>query len=170
MTSPITRFGAHVLFLPIMMVAAAVLIKGYADIGDGFSAGVIASLGIILQAVAFGPAEFDRLPLARFAPLLTFLGLLIALSTAFVPVLFGRPILYHYPPAGNHVTHFGSIEFITPVAFDIGVFLVVLGFCVGSLAAVAREIARRQAERENLSYERREPSMANSGARAEGDL
>lgn len=170
MTSPITRFGAHILFLPIMMVAAAVLVKGYADIGDGFSAGVIASLGVILQAVAYGPVEFDRLPLARFAPVATFLGLLTALSTAFVPVLFGKPILYHYPPAGEEVIHFGSIELITPVAFDIGVFLVVVGFCVGSLAAVAREIARRQAERENLAFERSEPSLATAETRARGDL
>jgi multisubunit Na+/H+ antiporter MnhB subunit len=170
MTSPITRFGAHILFLPLLMIAAAVLVKGYADIGDGFSAGVIASLAVILQAVAFGPVEFDRLPLVRFAPLATFAGLLIALSTAFVPVLFGEPILYHYPPAGEKVVHVGAVELITPVAFDIGVFLVVIGFCVGSLAAVAREIARRQTERTNLRFERREPSLATSRPRAEGDL
>ena len=47
MTSPITRFAARVLFLPVWMVSFAVLLKGYADIGDGFSAGVIASLGVI---------------------------------------------------------------------------------------------------------------------------
>jgi multicomponent Na+:H+ antiporter subunit B len=170
MTSPITRFGAHLLFLPIQMIALAVLIKGYADIGDGFSAGVIASLGIILQAVAFGPAEFDRLPLARFAPLATFTGLLIAMVTAFYPVLLGRPILYHYPPAGEHVVHFGSLELITPVAFDVGVFLVVIGFSVGSLAAVAREITRRQNERESLPSEQRDSAIANLPHRAEGDL
>lgn len=147
MTSSVTRFGAHVLFLPILMVAAAILVKGYADIGDGFSAGVIASLAIILQAVAFGAEEFDRFPYARFAPLFTFVGLALALSVAFFPVLWGKPILYHYPPAGESVFHFGSIEFITPVIFDIGVFLVVVGFCVGSLAAVAREITRRQNDR-----------------------
>jgi len=169
MTSPITRFGAHVLFLPILMVAAAVLVKGYADIGDGFSAGVIASLGVILQAVAYGPTEFDRLPIGKFAPLATFLGLLIALSTAFFPVLLGKPILYHYPPAGEHVVHFGAIELITPVAFDIGVFLVVLGFCVGSLAAVAREIARRQAERATLAFERQDHSLAAPSVRGRGE-
>lgn len=170
MTSPITRFGAHVLFLPIQMIALAVLIKGYVDIGDGFSAGVIASLGIILQAVAFGPAEFDRLPLTRYAPLATFCGLLIALSTAFLPVLLGKPILYHYPPAGEHVVHFGSLEIITAVAFDVGVFLVVVGFSVGSLAAVAREITRRQNERNTLPFERRDPTIATSGPRSERDL
>jgi multisubunit Na+/H+ antiporter MnhB subunit len=169
MTSPLTRFGAHLLFLPILMIALAVLIKGYADIGDGFSAGVIASLGIILQAVAFGPAEFDRLPLARFAPLATFTGLLIAMITAFFPVLLGKPILYHFPPAGEHVIHFGSLELITPVAFDVGVFLVVIGFCAGSLASVAREITRRQNERETLPTEQQNAVIANLGPRSERD-
>lgn len=153
MTSPLTRYGAHVLFLPILMVAAATLIKGYADVGDGFSAGVIASLAIILQAVAFGVDNFERLPYARYAPLFTFAGLAVALATAFFPVLLGKPILYHYPPAGESVVHFGSIELITPVVFDIGVFLVVIGFCVGSLAAVAREINRRQNERDQNERE-----------------
>lgn len=154
MTSPVTRFGAHVLFLPILMVAAAVLVKGYVDIGDGFSAGVIASLAVILQAVSFGVADFDRLPYARYAPLFTFAGLSLALATAFIPVLLGKPILYHSPPAGESAVHFGSIEFITPVIFDIGVFLVVVGFCVGSLAAVAREINRRQNERDLIERDR----------------
>jgi multisubunit Na+/H+ antiporter MnhB subunit len=163
MTSPITRFAARVLFLPIWIIAFAVLIKGYADIGDGFSAGVIAALGVILQAVAFGAAEFDRLPLARFAPLATFAGLLVALSTAFGPVLFGKPILYHYPAAGDKVAHFGSLELFTPVLFDIGVFLVVFGFCVGSLAAVAREIDRRQRDAQESGLSRQAPSRVGRG-------
>jgi multicomponent Na+:H+ antiporter subunit B len=90
--------------------------------------------------------------------------------TAFFPVLLAKPILYHYPPAGEHVIHFGSLEIITPVAFDVGVFLVVVGFCVGSLAAVAREITRRQNERETLPTESRDPAIANLGQRAERDL
>ncbi len=163
MTSPITRFAARVLFLPVWMVSFAVLLKGYADIGDGFSAGVIASLGVILQAVAFGADEFERLPLARYAPLATFLGLLVALSTAFGPVLFGNPILYHYPPSGEKVIHFGTLELITPVAFDIGVFLVVFGFCVGSLAAVAREIDRRQREAQESGLSRQAPGRRSGG-------
>jgi multisubunit Na+/H+ antiporter MnhB subunit len=145
------------------MVAFAMLLKGYADIGDGFSAGVIASLGVILQAVAFGAAEFERLPLVRFAPLATFAGLLFALSTAFGPVLFGNPILYHYPPAGDHVAHFGSLELITPVVFDIGVFLVVFGFCVGSLTSVAREIDRRQREAQESALARQVPGRGDGG-------
>lgn len=148
MTSVMTRIAARILLLPLLMVAAAILIKGYVDIGDGFSAGVIASLAIVLQGVAFGAEEFDRLPLARYAPLATFAGLVIVLIVAFAPVAFGNPIFLHQPVAGTPVRHFGSLEFITPVVFDIGVFLIVFGFCVGSISAVARETERRERESE----------------------
>lgn len=131
------------LLIPTFVIAMAVLIKGYADIGDGFSAGVIASLGVILQGIAFGPDTFDELPLARLAPAGTLVGLLIALGTAFGPVLFGHSILEHRPGPGEQVIHFGSLELITAVAFDVGVFLVVFGFCIGSMGAIARALQRQ---------------------------
>ncbi|MDQ3654964.1 MAG: MnhB domain-containing protein [Chloroflexota bacterium] len=156
MTTAMTRTTSRILLLPILMVAVGVLIKGYADVGDGFSAGVIASLGIVLQGVAFGAEEFDRLPLVRYAPLATFAGLFLALAVAFAPVLVGDPIFLHQPEAGTAASHFGALEFITPVLFDIGVFLIVFGFCVGSLGAVARETVRREREQEVLARQRRE--------------
>lgn len=156
MTTEMTRTTCRILLLPILMVAVGVLIKGYADVGDGFSAGVIASLGIVLQGVAFGAEEFDRLPLVRYAPLATFAGLLLALAVAFAPVLAGDPVFLHRPEAGATAIHFGALEFITPVLFDIGVFLVVFGFCVGSLGAVARETVRRENDQEVLAGQRRE--------------
>jgi multisubunit Na+/H+ antiporter MnhB subunit len=142
----LTRAIARILFLPLLMVSFAVLVKGYADIGDGFSAGVIASLAFILQGIAFGASEFVRLPLARFAPLGAFVGLALALAVAFGPVVFAGEILLHQPEAGQDVVHFGSLEFITPVLFDIGVYLIVVGFCVGCLGAIGREAARRERE------------------------
>lgn len=147
MTTVMTRSVARILLLPTFLIALAVMIKGYADIGDGFSAGVIASLGIILQGIAFGPDEFDRLPLVRFAPLAPLVGVTLALGVAFGPVLAGKPILTHWPPAGDDVVHFGTLEFFTPLLFDIGVFLVVVGFCVGSVGGIARAIGRVERER-----------------------
>jgi multisubunit Na+/H+ antiporter MnhB subunit len=151
MTSVMTRSAARILLLPLWMVAFAVLIKGYVDIGDGFSAGVIASLALIIQGIAYGADEYERLPLVRLAPLLTLAGLFLALLVAFVPVLFGDPVFLHRPEAGHHVRHIGSLELITPVLFDIGVFLVVIGCCVGTLGAVARESVRRERERERAA-------------------
>ncbi len=147
MTSFMTRAAARILLLPLLMVSLAILVKGYTDVGDGFSAGVIASLAMIIQAVSFGDEELERSLVFRVAPLAAFAGLLLALLVAFVPVLVGDPIFLHRPEAGSHAVHFGSLEFITPVLFDIGVYLVVFGCCVGSIGAIVRESARRQRAR-----------------------
>jgi multicomponent Na+:H+ antiporter subunit B len=144
----LSRFVARLLLLPLLMVAFGVLVKGYADIGDGFAAGVIAGLSFVLQAIEMGPDEFDRLPLVRYAPIGAFVGLFLALAVAFGPVLAGGPILLHWPGSGNHVVHFGMLEFFTPLLFDIGVFLIVLGFSVGALGAIGRETQRRAREQD----------------------
>ena len=147
MTSSMTRVAARILLLPLVVIALAIMIKGYADIGDGFSAGVIASMAMIIQAVAFGADELEHSFVFRAAPLAAFAGLGLSLLVAFVPLVFGDPIFLHQPEAGRHAVHFGSLEFITPVVFDTGVFLVVFGCCAGSIGAIGRESSRRQRER-----------------------
>ena len=136
--------GARVLLVPGFTIAIAIMLKGYVDIGDGFSAGVIAALVVIVQGLAFGAEELERIAAARLAPLLGFVGLGLAYALAFVPVLFGYPILTHFPRMNNYAAHFGALEFITPVLFDISVFLVVYGFCVGAMMAVSRAEVRHQ--------------------------
>ena len=157
MTTLLTRVVARALLLPTFLIALAIMIKGYADTGDGFSAGVIASLGVLMQCVAFGPEELETLPLVKYAPAGTFAGLFLSLMIVFVPTLFGDPLLTHWPPAGDKAKHFGTLEFITPVLFDIGVFLVVFGFCVGVLGAIARAQQRilRDRARADQALQRR---------------
>jgi multisubunit Na+/H+ antiporter MnhB subunit len=134
----LTRTVARLLLAPAWMVAFGVLIKGYADTGDGFSAGVIAGLAVLLQYLAFGPAISGKLLPARYARELAAAGLLIALIVTFLPVLYGDSVMTHRPGPGKHVTHLGSLELLTAVAFDIGVFLLVLGFVVGAIDLIAR--------------------------------
>ncbi len=43
MNNGMARQAARLLLLPSWMIAFAILIKGYSDSGDGFSAGVIAA-------------------------------------------------------------------------------------------------------------------------------
>jgi multisubunit Na+/H+ antiporter MnhB subunit len=133
-----TQMVARLLFMPALMVAVATLVKGYAETGDGFTAGVIAALAVLLQVVAFGVEEVARrLPL-RAAPAVAFAGVTLGLIVAFVPVLLGRPILTHAPPPGAAVIHLGTLELITAVAFDVGVFLLVVGFTVSTIGLIAR--------------------------------
>ncbi|MGH3087495.1 MAG: MnhB domain-containing protein [Rubrobacteraceae bacterium] len=148
MNTVMTRTVARLLFLPTLMTALAVLVKGYADVGDGFNAGVIASLGFLLQYVAFGYEEAKEKLRTRYLPAIGFCGgLILALLTAFAPLFLGEPIFRHFPDPGADVIHVGSLELITAVAFDVGVFLLVFGFAVGSIDIVAR--ATEQTDRQN---------------------
>lgn len=130
MTTALTRMVARLLLGPVLVVAVAVLVKGYADVGDGFAAGVIAALGVLLQYLAFGRAAVEPALPVRRAAQLAIGGLLVALAVAFVPVLAGGAPLQHGPAPGGKVVHLGSLELLTAVAFDVGVFALVLGLAV----------------------------------------
>lgn len=156
---------ARILLVPGWTIAIAVMLKGYADIGDGFSAGVIAALVMILQGLAFGAEEFENLFLTRMAPFMAIIGLTLAFLVAFIPMLFGRPMMGHWPAMNQHAIHFGVLEVITPVLFDVAVFLVVYGFCVGATMAVARSEVRQARQRERIRAARQQRQ---SGQRKEG--
>lgn len=144
MTSVLTRMVARGLLAPTLVVAAAILVKGYADVGDGFAAGLVAALGILLQFLAFGrDAVAAALPIGR-APAVALAGLAIAVAVLTMPMLLGGAPLEHWPPPGQEPIHIGSLELISAVAFDVGVFLLVLGSAItiiDALAASAEEDA-----------------------------
>ena len=141
-TGILTRTVARLLLLPTLVVAAAILVKGYAQTGDGFSAAVVGSLGVILQYLAFGRRAAEDLPLVRHVGRVSLVGLLVALLVAAAPVFWGEPPLTHYPRPGAEVVYFGTLELITAVLFDLGVFLLVFGFATGAIKALANAIAR----------------------------
>lgn len=126
------------LVVPVtVMIAAAVLIKGYASSGDGFSAGVIISLGALLLYAALGVERTERLLPMQHAITAAIAGLLLALAVAFIPVLLGQPIFTHAPAPGSKPIYIGTLELITAFAFDIGVFLLVTGSVITMLRVVA---------------------------------
>ena len=135
----LTETVARLLLLPILVVAVAVLVKGYADVGDGFSAGVIAAMGILLQYVACGYQKVEpRFPV-HLASKAAVAGLLLALLVVFGPLLLGQPLLTHFPPAGEaEVFHLGTLELHSAILFDVGIFLLIAGFLVFVMDLVAR--------------------------------
>ncbi len=136
--SIVTATAARLLLAPILVVALAVLVKGFTDVGDGFSAGVIASLGILLQYLAFGREQVEETLPVRLLPGAGLVGLLGALVLAFIPLARGEPLLTHLPPPGAEVTTIGTLELTTAVAFDVCIFLLVLGAVVGIIGALGR--------------------------------
>lgn len=119
-----------------VVIALAVLIKGYADTGDGFSAGVIVSLGVLVLYAAVGVEAADEIVSTRRAINVAIGGLLLALAVAFIPLLLGDPIFTHSPAPGSKPIYIGTLELITAFAFDIGVFLLVAGSVIAMLRVV----------------------------------
>lgn len=137
MTSILSRMVARALLAPTLIVAAAILVKGYADVGDGFAAGIVAALGVLLQYLAFGRDEvMAALPVQR-APVVALTGLALGFAVFAVPLVAGAAPLEHWPAPGEEPIHVGSLELITAVAFDIGVFLLVLGASIAIIDALA---------------------------------
>jgi len=134
----VTQEVARLLYLPTFVVAAAILVKGFVQTGDGFSAAVVCAMGVLLRYLAFGHEEAKRLPAVRHATAIAFSGLFVALGVAGAPLLLGDAILTHYPASGTEPIHLGTLELMSAVLFDIGVFLLVFGFSVGVVSFFAR--------------------------------
>jgi multisubunit Na+/H+ antiporter MnhB subunit len=137
--SLVLQFVAPRLLGPAVMLALAIIVKGYSDVGDGFSAGVVVGLAFALRYVTWGPERTERgLPVLRHAPVIAAGGLLSALVVGFLGVAFGDPPFTHLPGAGDDVIKIGKLELITAVAFDLGLFLLVTAAIVVLVHNLAR--------------------------------
>lgn len=114
------------LLLPLaLLVAIFILLRGHHQPGGGFIAGLVTAIALIMQYLANGVAwTHARLP-AQTQPLIA-AGLIMALLTGLASWLFGRPFLT------SAFAHFelpliGEFELASAIAFDLGVFGVVVG-------------------------------------------
>jgi multisubunit Na+/H+ antiporter MnhB subunit len=129
--SPIVDVVAPRILAPAIMLAVALIVKGYTDVGEGFSAAVVVALAVGLRYVTLGPGRADRtLPIARRADVVAAAGLLIAFGFGFAGTIVGQPPFTHWPPPGESVVKLGTLELTTAVGFDVGLFLLVLGSLV----------------------------------------
>ena len=130
---------------PAIVLAVAIIVKGYADVGDAFSGAVIVALAVGLRYVSLGRERAERtMPILRHAPVVTAIGLLLALGVGFLGVVRGEPPFSHLPAAGEAVTKIGSLELITAVAFDAGLFLLVTGALVVLIHHLAELVEVRE--------------------------
>jgi multicomponent Na+:H+ antiporter subunit B len=133
--SPILRSGARFLVPLMLLFSVFVLVRGHNEPGGGFVGGLVAATAFALVLLSEGLAEARRL--LRVDPLaLVAAGLLVALASGVPPLLRGGPYMtglwlkVPLPVVGK----VGS-----PVIFDVGVYLVVLGIVLAILFALAED-------------------------------
>jgi multicomponent K+:H+ antiporter subunit A len=108
-----------------LLVAVFILLRGHNQPGGGFIAGLIAVVAIILQYLANGTYWMHQRFKYEVSPLLAW-GLGIAALTGIASGLFNYPFLTS-TFSHVHIPLIGEIELASAMAFDLGVFLVVLG-------------------------------------------
>jgi multicomponent K+:H+ antiporter subunit A len=114
------------LLLPLaLLVSVFILLRGHNLPGGGFIAGLITAVALIMQYLANGVTwTHARLP-ANMHPVIA-AGLAIAFLTGLASLAFGHPFLtsafghFHWPLVGD-------FELASAMAFDLGVYLVVVG-------------------------------------------
>ncbi|NCC30505.1 MAG: Na(+)/H(+) antiporter subunit B [Chloroflexia bacterium] len=133
--SVILRTVARVMMPLLLLLAAFMFLRGHNLPGGGFIGGLLASSAIIMQIIAFGPT---------FARKVIRVGYLnMAAFGVFFGALWGLPALFFNLPymeafwIAEPIPGIGKIG--TPVLFDLGVFLTVVGVTTRVALLLAEE-------------------------------
>jgi multicomponent Na+:H+ antiporter subunit A len=128
----------RLLFGVMIVVSIYLLLAGHNLPGGGFAGGLVAGTALLIRYLAAGGHELDEaLPLP--AGVILGSGLVLAVLTAVTPVFFGGTVFQSFDvhlaipgwetlnlPWGTW-TLLGDIHLVSSTAFDLGVYLVVVG-------------------------------------------
>jgi multicomponent Na+:H+ antiporter subunit B len=134
MTSLILRTATRRLMPLLLLFAVFLLLRGHNEPGGGFVGGLVVASAFVLYSISAGVAACRRALLVDPSLLLSG-GLLVALSSGLPALVAGQPfmtaswIALGAPPA--------AVVLGTPLIFDTGVFLAVIGVVLTIVLALA---------------------------------
>jgi len=135
MRSVILSAAARLLFPLLLLFSLFLLFRGHNDPGGGFVGGLVAATAYALLSLTGGVASARRHLPAR-PDLLVGTGLLLALGSGLISLAAGRPFMtglwadFALPVVGKPGT---------PVLFDTGVYVTVLGIVLLILFTLQEE-------------------------------
>lgn len=132
----------RLIFHPIIILSIYLLFAGHNLPGGGFAAGLVAGLALVARYLAGGRHELGAAAPIDAGKLLG-TGLVLAVGTALVPILFGQAALTSTFWEGE-IWLFGHVEFVTSTIFDVGVYLVVVGLTLDVLRSLGAEVDKQQ--------------------------
>ena len=154
MTTVIARTVTRAVVPIILVTAVALLLQGHNLPGGGFIAGVLTTTAFALIYVIFGLDYLEeellhqnRQPLLESMrhgivenyQLAFGLGLALAAVSGIVPILLGEPFLWQTYWVFHHLPIYGDLHVASALAFDLGVYCVVVGGLLTILAVVGSE-------------------------------
>ena len=124
MTSSILQTAVRLLIPLLLLFAVFLTLRGHHQPGGGFVGGLVVAASFVLYSIAFSVDAARRALLVRPSTLLG-TGLLVALVSGLPAVLAGQPFMtaiWTTIPTGLTTLAVG-----TPLVFDVGVCLAVIG-------------------------------------------
>lgn len=130
MQSVILKTATRLMVGLILIFSVYLLMRGHNAPGGGFAAALVAGTAFALLAITEGPYKVRRA--VRLAPAtIATVGLSLALASGLLPLFFSKPFFtgIWWQPGEN-------LALGTPMLFDLGVFLAVLGGILAVLLAL----------------------------------
>ena len=127
MNSIILRTATHLLTPLLLVFSVVILMRGHSEPGGGFVGGLIVAASFCLYGMANGPDALRKLIPVNLQSMIG-CGLLMAFCAGLPSLFMGGGFMESQwasvpvPGLGDEPLHVG-----TPVVFDIGVYLVVIG-------------------------------------------
>ncbi|MCC1481953.1 monovalent cation/H+ antiporter subunit A [Roseibaca sp. Y0-43] len=123
--------------LPIAIVVGAfIFLRGHSEPGGGFIAGLVVAVAVLMQYMASGLEWAQARQRVAYHGMIA-VGILTAAATGIASWFFGYPFL---KSTFGYVTipPLSKFELASAMAFDVGVFLTVLGAVMLALAELSR--------------------------------
>ncbi|NEU59273.1 MnhB domain-containing protein [Halorussus sp. MSC15.2] len=154
MSTVIARTVTRTVVPLILVTALALLLQGHNLPGGGFIGGVLTVTAFALIYIIYGLDYLEeellhqnREPLLESVEhgivenyqLAFGVGLGVAAVAGLVPLLFGHNFLYQTFWVFHHLPVYGEFEVASALAFDLGVYFVVVGALLTILAVVGTE-------------------------------
>lgn len=123
------------LVLPILVLFSLhLMLRGHNEPGGGFIAGLMTAAALVLQYIAHN-SQYVRANLRLNYRVLLGAGLALAGGTGVAAFFYGSAFLEHR--FGHfHLPLLGDVELATALAFDVGVYLVVVGMALLVISAL----------------------------------
>jgi multicomponent Na+:H+ antiporter subunit B len=135
MNSFILRTAARALLPLLLLFSVFLFLRGHNEPGGGFVAGLMAAAAWSLYAIAYGP-HVARRALQVDPRLFIGSGLLAVLASGTIGLLLGKPFLTGLWGSLD-VPIFGKMELGSPILFDLGVYVGVIGVTLTAIFALA---------------------------------
>ena len=132
MHSIIIILSARLLCPILIALSLFALYRGHNDPGGGFIGGLLFSAALMLKILAYGAEEFEKRLWIR--PKNLYLsGVTIGFIAGILPLFVGKRFLESLWLPTFSLPLLGKVHLGTPLIFDLGVFLVVIGFVLTAI-------------------------------------